>query len=164
MITPEIISYIKTERAKNIPDATIKANLLANGWNEKDIAEAIATPLTSAGQTPSKTGRPITSELKRYQKKQKWITFAGGMILYFLFNSSLLGSGGTSSVILLIPGVLIMYLSAYIVTRGSEPQDKKWKEIAFIIIRIIGAEAITLLIAFAIAFAACLVSLNSHPI
>jgi hypothetical protein len=48
MITPEIISYIKTEREKNTPDSMIRYTLLENGWSSADISEAMSPSFDAA--------------------------------------------------------------------------------------------------------------------
>ncbi len=40
MAEKQVVEFIKTERAKGIPDDTIRIMLTANGWEVHEIAEA----------------------------------------------------------------------------------------------------------------------------
>jgi hypothetical protein len=43
MITPELVTYIWSERQKGVADYIIKANLRTHGWIDDDFVEAAAT-------------------------------------------------------------------------------------------------------------------------
>ena len=68
MIYPQIVAYIKDSLSKKIPLDQIKKSLIANGWRESDINEAIAlnnqsfepatTPSQAINNKPNKTIPP----------------------------------------------------------------------------------------------------------
>jgi len=63
MITPEIISYIKSQLASGIARDSISINLVKSGWQIQDIEEAfnsITTPITVNSASPVFTTAPNT--------------------------------------------------------------------------------------------------------
>lgn len=66
-----MITYIKIERAKQLSDKDIKAHLLAVGWSEADIDQALSA------------GMPTTEVnfLKAYRRKKMWKIFGFWAIL-----------------------------------------------------------------------------------
>ncbi|GEM_PF-6277065 len=165
MITPDLIQYIQAERAKNTPDDTLKTTLMASGWNEKDITEALATlakvPATTAIADIAKN----KSVLKKYQSKKRAIVFGGAIALQMLFvipyffgqNIQIFSLFGTlwGFVLYLVLPVLATYISAYLVTKGAQPYNSMAKEVPDTIIRIFGTVAVSLFVAFALFFVGC---------
>lgn len=156
MISPEIITYIKSEKAKNVSESIIKSNLISNGWTANDVEEAFASL-----STPISTTSPISINIEHsaYQKKIKFTIF---IILSSLFFLSIITSLFTLklnySIQILFTSlvdILIAYVSAAIVSKGARPKDAKWKNVLDLIIRLIGASFIFIFIFLTIAFATC---------
>jgi hypothetical protein len=55
MVTPELISFVKDQRIQGLSDESIKAAMLAKGWNETDI-EAALLRVDVAPNTPKLKG------------------------------------------------------------------------------------------------------------
>lgn len=147
MVTTEIISYIKTERARGVSDSTIKSTLSASGWSEKDISDAMVTLVA-----------PMAG-VKEYERKVKWIIFAVWIALYVLMIMPLIFSILSSPPFLLVATVwafLATYIASYVVAKGSEPNTKGIKEIMSFIMRIIGAGAFIFILTFPLLFVGCL--------
>ncbi len=153
MITPEIISYIKAERAKNIPDSTIKSSLLSNGWSESDIAEAMSSITTSG------TPQPLAGnmDIKEHRKKLLWTTFFV-LIGFDAVIILIMGGRGLFGVSPLSIGlrILVIYLISSFATRGSKPGENTTKTVASSIARIIGTVLLAILIIVGLFFAYCL--------
>lgn len=167
MITPEIISYIKTERAKGTPDSVIKSNLLANGWSENDIVEAISSLSVSA---MSGVPKPLisTSDLKEYRNKVKWTTFSVLIgidiliILAFRLFSGIWGVFGISIYSILIR-ILVIYLIASFSAHSSSKEEKTSKAVGKSVMKVIGTILVVILVGAGIFFVGCLFLLSgSH--
>jgi hypothetical protein len=119
MITPEVLTYIQTERAKGTPDAVIKSNLLANGWNDADITQALA-PTGSAAAVPAITGPALDA----YRKKVLWSTFmmlAVIDLIIILISKLFLGSWGLFGIspLAILSRLLTIYCIASFTAHGS---------------------------------------------
>ncbi len=157
MIHPEIVSYIKIEKEKNTPESEIRSNLLANGWSEQDIAEAVQSlPITKNIQTSN-------PDLKKHEKEVKWRVFCTLLVLdlvVIVIFKLLYGTYGLFGISLLsiVLRVLVIFLVASFTARGSKPQKTKWKETGDVIVRIVGAIILVPVIAFIALFAFCVFS------
>jgi hypothetical protein len=160
MITPEIISYIKAERAKNTPDPVIRSNLLANGWLDSNISEAMSS--ASALGVPG-VPKPLVSSAdakahRRKVTKNTFITLLGIDILIIVAFKILYGTWGvygispTSAVV----RVLVIYLIASFSAQGTSVQDSTPNAIGKRILKVFGTLLIVLLVGAGILFATCL--------
>ncbi len=167
MITPEIIAYIKVERAKGTPDALIHSNLLDNGWHEQDITEAISALAVNPSAdvvTISKSKIP-SLEVQQYRRKVKWITFfiLAAVDLFYLyymgmFNRAVFYQGATTYIILSYSfiSLCIAYAIAAIATRSSSPQKNAAQEVVTIFAKIVGSIILGIAILVGIIFAICM--------
>ena len=156
MITPEIIAYVKLERSKNTSDSVIKSNLLANGWNESDIAEAM--------QSVSLSGVPKPSvnfvDLKKHRDKVLWTTFFVLLIVdvliiaWFMLVQGTWGIFGISPASIVIR-LLVIYLFSAFVARGSSTEEKTSKAVGKTILKILGTLFMFVGIAVGLFFAFC---------
>ncbi len=168
MITPEIISYIKTERAKGTPDSLIASNLLANGWSESDIAEVM-----SSSSSLSDVSQPLMTDasLKERKKKAVQTTFflLFGLdilvILGFRLFYGTYGIFGISILSILLRVVVICFISSFATPRPL-PGDKTSKTVGQTALNIIGRALLAILIAMSIFLGGCLfmMSLFSHSL
>jgi len=90
MINQDLLNYIENEIARGTPKNIIQSNLLSNGWNEKDIAEAFSNVALKnhSNLTPPSVNNNIKS-LPKYKKTkmQKLILLIFiAAIIYFVFN------------------------------------------------------------------------------
>ena len=159
MINPEIVSYIRTEKEKNAPDSLIRSNLLANGWTESDISEAIASlsmPAGSVSMTPS-----LNIDLKEYRKKIKWTTFftlLGIDILIIAVFEILYGISGVFGLTLssIIGRIVVIYLVAAFAAKGASPEEKRSKAIVKGIGRVVASMAMAVMIGVGILWITCI--------
>ena len=135
MVNLEMITYIKTERDKKLSDKEIKAHLLAVGWNELDIEQALTQ------------GMPTTELriLQSYRSKKKWAVFAfwGGLLLIglawasvFPINSELSGQL-TANILQFIILTVLAYLIAFALTSNTLPKGGKGREFKDTVLKII---------------------------
>lgn len=162
MITPEIVLYIKNEREKQTPEATIRANLLANGWSEVDITEAFSS-FTSTTPVPKP---PVsTIELAKFRRERKWTVFGiTTAISLILLGIPFFASGQIEIQIVLtfIPALAVFYFASHIATRSiSIPTSTGWAVLQLIGL-VIGTFLISWVIALGIFFAFCLFSLAGY--
>ena len=160
MITPEIISYIKTEKAKNTPDAAIRANLLSNGWNGADISEALAS--LSVPGVPGAV-QISAAGLKKYQTNRIWLTFFILALIDFMIIMYLGGNGlfGVSPVSIVVR-IIVIYAISYFTAKGSKPEASTAKAVASSVARVLGAIALAFIIGIGILFAYCYFTLSFH--
>lgn len=169
MITPEIVSYIKAEKAKGTGDETIRANLLNNGWKQEDINEAMAS-LAGADGAPANHAEPITPEmiraLKQYRSKLRLVIFAALAIITIIFfivngyfSSGADNIGGAIFFIILM--LLVSYGIASIAVLGTSPRHNLALEIVGIIAKIIGAVVLLIVLLYGLLFLFCLLILSS---
>ncbi len=165
MITPEIISYIKAERAKNTPDSVIKSNLLANGWTESDIKEVMSPVNLSGVPQPSVQ----TTDLKAHKNKVIWTTFFVLVIIDVLiiawFQSvqgtwGLFGISPTSIIIRLI----VIYLISAFSARGSSVEEKTYKTVGRTIFKVIAAIILTIIIGIGLFYLYCLFAFGNRGV
>lgn len=80
MITPELITYIKSQQLAGMTNEQIAATLKANGWMDADIAEGLATlqPVEIV------TSQPVQSatSFQQSQPTMQSMNFASGMPLH----------------------------------------------------------------------------------
>lgn len=158
MVTPELISYIDNERANNTPDTTIKSNLLANGWTEADIAEAMPSTL-AWGTTQQAPASNI--DQKEHEKKLMWNTFfilVGLDVLTILLLKLSYGTYGIFGLSLptIVVRLLIIYLISSFSVKGAPHGTSATKLAMRSIARIISSVVMFILIATGIIFAFCL--------
>lgn len=77
MITPELITYIKSQQLIGMTNDQIAATLKANGWMDTDIAEGLATvqPIGTVTQQPVQ----VATSFKQPQPTIQPMNFASGM-------------------------------------------------------------------------------------
>ncbi len=160
MITPDVISYIRIERAKNTPDSTIKSNLLANGWTEQDYAEAMAALANPAlSQVPNRTATDAIT--KAYRNKVLWSTFFVLLVIdilligFFKIFYGTYGAFGLSPLSIILR-ILFILLVASLAARRSSIHDSQPKAVAKGVMNVIGSIIITIVVVFGIFFAGCL--------
>ncbi len=150
MSVPEITSYVASERAKNIPDTTIRANLLANGWADKDIAEAMAVKKA-----------PENNQLKEYRNSLKWTIFFTLVVLdtiivlglkLYIGVYGLFGMGLLSTLLRLA----LIYGIAVFSSRDSSLEENKTKAVAHSVAKVFGTLVLFVVIGAGVAFAGCL--------
>lgn len=173
MFTPEIVSYIKTERAKGTPDAAIKASLAANGWNEADITEATAQaalPTTDPNMPASQANNPAsvpfvpTEAGKAQAKKAMWTTFftlIGADALIIILMKAFVGQYGVFGIgiVAVVVRLLVIYVYSYFTTRPLPKAEKKYeppRTLGQKILKGIGTAILFILIAAGIVFVGCL--------
>ncbi|MEN9912605.1 MAG: hypothetical protein RLY66_13 [Candidatus Parcubacteria bacterium] len=163
MITPELIAYIKSERAKGIDDKVIKATIVSQGWLANDFDEAV---LSMTGIS-KKLSEPVTPEVEKYRKDKKWFTFAVLMIfpviyvvyVFGMFNSAAFFSSSNAFLWILLYGSGIsgsVYLGARIATATARPQTSKGKEVINTIGYVLGGGILSGLIFLGLFFVTCL--------
>ncbi len=165
MITPEIIAYIKAEREKQTPDATIMANLTSNGWSKEDVGEAFrAFPPGGNGAVPKP---PISiDELQKYRSHRRLMVFsiiAVLILIVYVVLPELNGRGSyinSGTILILFLYILVAYGAAYIATKNSYPYKSTTQNVMDIIGSVIGTIVISALLAFGIFFAVCLFGLG----
>lgn len=167
MITPELLEYIKNERLKNVPDVNIKSGLTANGWDENNITEAFATLAAPVGFDIGIGGGQTKNnevDLKKFRKNRMYLIFSG----WFFFEIAMaLISGGAYSLglgadpLTIACSIPVIFVGAFIVTRGMTPKGVVWKDTLDLALRFIGAFGIILVLGFAVLFAACLFMVSS---
>lgn len=148
MITPELVTYIKNERAKGLADDTIKAALLSQGWTEADFREAVDTIMGIKVNT-AQVSKGASPELKAYRRQKKWIIFMLEMVCIFLYWFAVSINAGADatlrlfmnmSVFIVVP-LLAAYLSAWIVSIGLSPRKTSagefWYTVGFTMIGLI---------------------------
>ena len=163
MITPEILSYIKNERAKGTPEPLIRSNLLDNGWHETDITEAVSSLTLNPNSIPATINPVASAELNQYRKKTRLIVFCVLTLIdiFYLYSIGVLRlstlSQAPASYIFtyLFINLCIAYGISYIATRNSKPKGNQFVEIGTIIAKIIGAIILTIVILIGIIFALC---------
>jgi hypothetical protein len=134
MVTPQMIAYIKTEREKKLSDKEIKAHLLAVGWNELDIEQALTQ------------GMPTTELLilKSYRSKKKWKIFCFWAILLLIglawsfvspVNPELSGQM-TGNILQFSILTVLAYVIAYGLTSNALPKGGSAREVWDTILKI----------------------------
>ncbi len=167
MITPEIIAYIKAEKAKNTADDLIKTNLLDNGWHEQDIAEAMVALKTD----PTYAALPLVADpvtlanLKKYRNKRTWITFTilavtDIMIILYMGGRGVFGISPLS----IIMRIIVIYGIASFASIGSKEKKSTLHTTIDIIARSIASVAIAIMIIFGVLFLYCLFALSHSSI
>lgn len=165
MITPAIVSYIETERAKNIPDSIIRSNLIANGWSDVDITESMSSIVS-----PNASKAFVTSaDLKEHRKKLMWTTFfvlIGLDILIILGFKLLYGTWGIFGIspLSIVWRIFGIYLISAFSVRGSKPGENATKTVASSIAKIIGSILLAILIFVGLFFAYCLFAFKSSSL
>ncbi len=162
MITPEIVAYITSERAKGTTEPIIKANLLANGWTEADIAEALAA-LASGSKPGAPSAVYSDAELRRYRLKKTWLTFAI-LVVADTVAIILLGGQGLFGVSLtsIVARLVVIYIISYFTSKGSKPEKTMAKSVGTTVIRIVGAILLAFVIGIGLLFALCLFAFSGH--
>ena len=74
MVDEKLLAYVKKEAAKGISESQIKKELKAAGWNEKEVAAAIANSKNQLKETKKEEPK-IVSETKVYVKETKPLGF-----------------------------------------------------------------------------------------
>jgi hypothetical protein len=97
MPQPEIVSYIKQCREKKIPDETIKKQLLAAGWKEADISEALLSGKQSVTEALWQGADETKARVPRQSRGKLALSIVAGVVLlagmgawyYFMFSGRL---------------------------------------------------------------------------
>jgi len=63
MVTSEIVSYIKAEKAKQVPDESIRSSLLSAGWSTTDIDAAFGNTNQKVPLPPPAPFKPTTVQV-----------------------------------------------------------------------------------------------------
>lgn len=168
MIKPEVISYIKIERAKGTSDSAIRSNLLNNGWTEKDIAEGMSSLSESSTSNVPGSLTILSTELKEYQNKVKWNTFGVLLVVDLLIILvirlfyGIWGVFGISIYTILIR-ILVIYLIASFSSHSTSKEDKTSTAVGKSVMKVIGTTVVVILVGTGILFASCLfLFLGSH--
>ena len=153
MIAPEIIAYIKTEQAKATSSQVIRANLLANGWSNADIDQALLYI-----SKPESTQIPLSEkELHAYRTKRSIITFFVLAVIDYLI---ILYSGGRGlfgvTVFSVIVRIIVIALISVFSSKNARPEENMAKSIVGTIGKTIGAIILAFGIMFGIFFMYCL--------
>lgn len=159
MITSDIVSYIKLERAKNTPDSVIKSNLIANGWTEKDISEAMA-----AIENPAASNMLTQASIaptKAYRRKVLWTTFfvlLGIDILIIIWFKITYGTYGVFglSPLAIVLRILFILLVSSLASHRSKLEDTQSKAVAKNIMNVLGTIVLVIVISAGILFVGCL--------
>lgn len=163
MITKELFSYVESERARNIPDSAIKSSLAANGWSEKDIAEAMSTGnhLGIMSQSTSFVS------VKEQNKNTIWITFlvllGVDVLLISLFKlfSGTWGLFGLSPLSILAR-VLIIYLIASFTSRGSSTEGSAIARAFKMVLRVFAAVMVVIIIMIGALYVYCVFAFSNY--
>ena len=165
MITPDIVSYIKTERAKGTSDSLIHSNLLDNGWNERDIAEAVSALATNPSLNPATMLKTQinNAELKKHRNKRTWITFAVLALIDFIIIMYMGGNGlfGVSPLSILIRIVVIYGIASFASLGSGQKKTAAWTVVDSIA-RVIATLFIAWIIIVGLLFLYCLFAFNGH--
>ena len=141
MITPELLSYIRSEKAWGVSDEKIKAAVISQGWNAGDYEEATI----ELSKPPAEQKKmPVSPEIKEYRRRMTWTVFGLLMIVPVVFSFSMFGSAFSSPsaswsglaptlIMYLVAIVLGGYLSARFVASAVKPSDETWKEVLKVI-------------------------------
>jgi hypothetical protein len=157
MITQDLITYIRLERAKGTTDAVIRTNLASQGWTPTDIEEGI----NFIGGKPASTVQTVTSpDLKKYRRSRMWAIFIVVLVVNFaifggtgaLSEGSLLGGSG----LLLIGYALIMLLASFVASNLLGTRATGAKDILYTAAGCIAAFVLTWVFSLGLFFFTCL--------
>ena len=160
MITPEILSYIATEQGRGTAPEIIRSNLLANGWSENDINEAISSIPASSATNKSEV-KEIYDDLRKHRNKRKWIIFGILILIDFIIIMIMGGQGlfGISPISIVVR-VLVIYGIASFSTVGSSPKQSKTMTVFDSIARTLAAFFLFVGISIGVLFLFCLFALG----
>lgn len=90
MVTPELITYIRQQRADGVLQEKIAQTLTQHGWSSKDIAEAFLSisapkPISLSGQKAT----PASSFLGRKIVLSSGLIIASGLYVFFQYTANI---------------------------------------------------------------------------
>lgn len=150
-IPPEIVSYIESERSRGTSDTAIKSNLLANGWSDKEVADAMRS-----GTIPA-----IDTSVKKYRNGLTWNIFSALVALDALIIIvshmvwGIYGIFGISLYSILIR-LFVIYVVSLFAARGAKVETKKSKAVINGVARALSAVLMAVFIGAGVIFVGCL--------
>jgi hypothetical protein len=178
MVTPELIEYVKTERARGVSNEVLRQVLqTAGGWSFTDIEEALRmneVPSVPTGTVQSviaatnaahakqdgKVKGPIDPALQQFRNKKKWAIFSilSSIVLVFMVIAYIEDPYGFWEGLWIPLAVLVVaYLASMFIVRTVKPTGSVAKDILVTILLAVLAIAFTFLIAGGLCLATCLV-------
>ena len=152
MVTPELIEYIKTERARGASADSIRQSLMTQGgWSSADIDEAISRA------SDTNASRSVVNDpfVLAYRRKRAIIIFIALVVIVTVLNVTsglnFQGIGALASLIAIGTAIIASRLAV----RSAVPQSGPWMEAAMLFGEIVFAAAITLGLGFVFFFAYC---------
>ena len=118
MITEQLFTYVRQQLAAGVPTAELTKNLVAQGWTEQDINQAIAasskTPVVPAPPSPAPASFVTASSTQPATSHKTAITVAVILLLFV--------AGGIAA--FAAPSVRSFIFSAFPITSTTTPQEE----------------------------------------